>query len=113
MTNPYPTTSTDIDIRVSANRVTTLLKEQRPAEALQLLDQIRAHESARPAVQEALDRYVVADASTELNALRVQQTVDPPTFVATLDRLHKAETQPPRVPDVELVVGRVTNGQHH
>jgi hypothetical protein len=31
MPNPYPSTSTDIDIRVPANRVTTLLKEQHPA----------------------------------------------------------------------------------
>jgi hypothetical protein len=79
--------------------VTTLLRGQHPAEALQLLDQMRAHESTRPAVQEALDRYAVADASTELNALRAQQTVDSPTFASTLDRLHKAETQPPRVPE--------------
>jgi hypothetical protein len=98
MPNPYPTTPTNIDIRASAASVVELLKEQHSADkALQLLEQIRARESTRPAVQEALDRYVAADAGAELNALRVaghSTTASAPT----LDRLNAVATQPPRVP---------------
>jgi hypothetical protein len=116
MTNPYPTTPSGIDIRESAGWVTRLLKEQRPADALELLNQLRAREHERPAVQEALDRYVVIDASAELQALRTQQAADSLVFAPTLNRLHAVETQPPRVPDVELVVvrqGTDRRNDHH
>ncbi len=86
------TSSTKIDIRASADQVIAHFKQGRHTEALQLLEKQRGTE--RPAVQEALDRYVAAGAKTELDAFRKQGAAE---FSATLERLQQA-TKEPRMP---------------
>ena len=95
MTNPYPTTATDIDIHATANRVTALLQQHRGADALRLLEQERRGE--RPAVQEALDRYVAAAAPEQLAALRQRDglaAAEAAALAPTLARLQHAKDAP-------------------
>lgn len=97
MTNPHPTTSTDIDIRATADRVIAQLQQGQHAEALQLLERERADE--RPVVQEALDRYVAVGARAELDQFRGSGALDAtPELTSVLERVQQA-TQPPRTPD--------------
>lgn len=97
MTNPHPTTPTDIDIRASADQVILQLQQGQHGDALRLLERERADE--RPVVQEALDRYVAIGARTELDQLRDSGTLQvTPELVSPLERLQQA-TQLPRMPD--------------
>lgn len=89
MTNPHVTDRTNIDIRACADRVIAGLQQGRQVEALRLLEQERQGE--RPAVQEALDRYVAVGASEALSGVR---RVELPQHAATLDRLGEALAVP-------------------
>lgn len=97
MTNPHPTTPTNIDIRATADRVIEQLQRGQHAEALQFLERERTDE--RPVIQEALDRYVVMGTRTELDQLHHSGALQAvPELTSALERLQQA-AQPPRMPD--------------
>lgn len=96
MTNPHPTAATGIDIAASAGSVVLLIQQGQVDDGLRLLQQVRQAE--RPIVQEALDRYVAAEAMPQLNAHALAgrlEAADRPI----VDRLRQA-LGPPRMPDV-------------
>ncbi len=100
MTNPHPTTATDIDIRSSADQVIAQFRQGHHAEAMRLLEQARGDE--RPVVQEALDRYVSAGARPQLDQLNTSGALQGGPDQAALQRLRQA-SQPPRMPEYSQV----------
>lgn len=103
MTNPHPTTATDIDIRRSADQVITQFRQGHDAEAMRLLAQARSNE--RPVVQEALDRYVSAGARPQLDQLNASGALQGADDQAALQRLRQA-SQPPRMPEYSQVANQ-------
>lgn len=90
--------ATDIDIRASANEVTALLRQGKSAEAFARLDTLR--EGERPAVQEALDRFVTQGARDQLaNLARSGAANDPNTGAVNPNLLRlEAARGDPRMP---------------
>ncbi|WP_317852734.1 XVIPCD domain-containing protein [Xanthomonas sp. CFBP 8443] len=86
--------SNDLDIRPSADRITTLFNANRSAEALALLEERRQNQPE--AVQDALDRYVGVGASASI-ATHLHGAADP-AATAALQRLQTAATAQPRFP---------------
>ncbi len=85
MTNPHPTTATDIDIRSSADQVIAQFRQGYHAEAMRLLEQARS--DGRPVVQEALDRYVSAGARPQVDQLNTSGALQGGPDQAALQRL--------------------------
>jgi hypothetical protein len=87
--------SNDLDIRASADRITALFNTNQAEAALAFLEEQRQNQSQ--VVQEALDRYIAADASASI-ARHAQQATEPPE-VSALQRLQQAAVNPPRFPE--------------
>jgi len=102
VTNPFPSTPTAINIRTTADEVAGLFASGRSQEAVARLEQVRQGE--RPAVREALDRYVADAASEQLTALRQPGAVVDPAMAPALQRLASA-SDAPRTPIYSATAG--------
>ncbi|WP_181952623.1 hypothetical protein, partial [Vulcaniibacterium gelatinicum] len=98
----------EFDIRANADEVARLARQGQAIEALRLLEQRRAAQP--PAIQEALDRYVVAFAGERIAA--EGQAARRAGLGPTLDRLDAARGAP-RLPDHAAEVAHLGTAQQY